>query len=76
MIQTAHTIRALDHKVLVVAVAQYKNKTLRDWTAYVGAVEGVNHEREYNSVVETGTKIKKEWAFELFNHLSKDKWRA
>lgn len=44
---------ALDVQVLAVAV----QGEIGDWAGYIGAVEGNNHDREFNKVAEHGTKL-------------------
>jgi hypothetical protein len=43
----------LDMHVLAVAV----EGRVKDWAAYIGAVEGYNHDLEYKRVSERGTKL-------------------
>lgn len=62
---------ALDNKVLVVAV----EGAVKDWAAYIGAVEGENHAREYHKVRDHGSKLPKAIAELLFPDFKKLKWR-
>ena len=54
--------KALDSKVLVVAVEGYAN----DWACYIGAVEGKNHNIEYKQVMKHGSKLHTNLARLLF----------
>lgn len=65
---------ALDKKVLVIAsVNKGKNP---EWAAYIGAVEGKNHEEEWEYVSKHGTKLSKPIAELLFPEISKThRWR-
>jgi len=63
----------LDRKVLVVAV----EGKIKDWAAYIGAVEGKNHMKEMDEVAKHGTKIPKEIARLLFPRFANDfTWRC
>ena len=63
----------LDMKVLAVAVV---NKGVGDWAAYVGAVPGENHDREYMMVARSGTKLPYEVACVLFPKIDTQyRWR-
>jgi len=62
---------ALDRKVLVVAV----EGSVKDWSAYIGAVKGNNHSLEAGEVARSGTKISKEIAELLFPTFRDLKWR-
>ena len=63
---------ALDRRVLVVAV----EGEVKDWAAYICAVEGTNHDREVESVYRHGTKISREIAEFLFPEWAKKfQWR-
>lgn len=53
--------RPLASKVLCVAVI---NEV--DWSAYIDAVPGKNHEDEYMEVAKHGTKLKREMAEFIF----------
>ncbi len=52
----------LDTNVIAVAV----QGEIGDWAAYIGAVEGENHEREYQKVADNGTKLSYKLARMLF----------
>ncbi len=54
--------RALDVRVIAVATEGYAE----DWAAYIGAVEGKNHQQEWQEVKDTGTKLPKAIAEVLF----------
>ena len=59
---------ALDSRVIAVAV----EGSIGDWTAYIGAVQGKNHNEEWEEVAQRGTKLPKEVAqllFPDFKHL-------
>lgn len=60
----------LASKVLAVCVV-----SKYDWTAYVDAVPGQNHENEYLAVARMGCKLPLEVAMLLFPTLDKEKWR-
>jgi len=64
--------RALDSKVLAVAV----EGAIGDWSAYVGAVNGKDHDEEYEGVSRNGSKLSKAVAEALFpDWAEKLKWR-
>lgn len=54
--------RALSRRVLAVA----KEGGIGDWACYIDAVEGNNHEVEYEDVYRYGAKVSKEIAETLF----------
>ena len=62
---------ALDRKVLVVAVEGEVN----DWAAYIGAVEGNNHEIEWLEVKEHGSKLSRTVAEAIFPDFINLDWR-
>jgi len=64
--------KALDRRVLVVASV---NEILGDWTVYIGAVPGIDHEKEWQEVAQYGTKLPKEVGEILFPGLKALKWR-
>jgi hypothetical protein len=65
--------RALDSKVLVVAVAQ---EPIDEWSAYIGAVPGKHHSQEYLDVKAEGSKLSQEIASVIFPDFSnKYSWR-
>ena len=57
--------RALDRNVLAVAVVR-KNGFKKYVRTYIGAVPGKNHENEFRSVVETGSRVPKSIAEKIF----------
>lgn len=57
----------------VIAVAV--EGTHGDWAAYVGAVAGLSHEREWKRVAESGCKLKREVAEVLFPDFKGLEWR-
>ena len=62
----------LDMCVLAVAV----EGEVEDWAAYVGAVKGDNHEREFQDVARHGTKLPYKIAKLLFPDFDRDfPWR-
>jgi len=63
--------RALDKCVLAVA----KEGAAQDWAAYIGAVPGINHEREWHTVVSEGSKLPQEVAELLFPDFKDLTWR-
>jgi len=56
-------IAKLDRRVLAVAA----EGTGHDWAAYIGAVEGTNHEAEWQAVYEQGSKLPSTIAFAIFS---------
>ena len=54
--------RALDSRVLCVAVRRVEGA----WCAYIGAVPGENHVREYQDVQEHGAKLPESVALAVF----------
>lgn len=66
--------KALDSKVLAVAVRGGRGD---DWTAYIGAVEGNNHEEEAVKVAAEGSKLPCVIAEKLFPDWATEfEWRA
>jgi hypothetical protein len=63
MIERRHEYRALDSKVLAVAV---QGGHPLEWTAYIGAVPGENHRAEYEKVYRHGTKLDEKVAKVIF----------
>jgi len=55
-------IAKLDRKVLAVAI----QGTGYDWAAYIGAVEGQNHEVEWQAVAKEGSKLPGRIALAIF----------
>ena len=65
--------RALDSEVLATAVI---NPAVGDWSAYIGAVPGKNHEQEKTEVARTGNKLDTNIAVLIFpNIAARYKWR-
>lgn len=65
--------QALHPKVLVVAKA---NPLLGDWAAYIGAVPGEDHSKEWQDVYDQGAKLRPDLAALLFpNFAAKYDWR-
>ena len=65
--------RALDSKVLAIAVI---NPAVGDWSAYIGAVPGMNHEQEKTEVARTGNKLDQNIARLIFPDIAaRYKWR-
>ena len=63
---------ALDHNVLCVAV----EGSVKDWAAYVGAVEGNDHESEALGVAMNGSKLSYQIAKLLFPSVDQAfRWR-
>jgi hypothetical protein len=56
----------LDRSILAVATA----RPAGGWGAYIGIVPGRDHSKEYQSVLNTGTKLKKSVAVALFPELA------
>ncbi len=64
----------LDSKVLCVAVA---HEPMDDWSAYIGAVEGKNHEQEFKEVKAEGSKLRYDLAKILFPEFDERySWRS
>jgi hypothetical protein len=64
--------RALARRVLVVAVTG----GIRDWSAYIDAVPGINHGLEACDVADRGNKISREMATLIFPLVaSQYRWR-
>ena len=55
--------KVLDSKVIAIAVV---TKGIDEWTAYIGAVDGINHDLEWQHVADYGSKLYKELAKFLF----------
>lgn len=65
--------KALDRRVIVVAEEGYAG----DWVAYIGAVEGENHEAEWRDVLKHGSKLRFDVATVLFpSFATKFSWRG
>ena len=63
---------ALDCRVLAVASEGY----FGDWSAYIGAVAGLNHDKEWKDVLDHGAKLSEEVAKILFpDFAEKYTWR-
>jgi len=63
--------KPLDKKVIAVAV----EGGIGDWSAYIGAVEGKNHEEEWEEVKRNGTKLPRQVAEVLFPEFTHLSWR-
>lgn len=63
--------RRLDSKVIAVAV----EGSVGDWAAYIGAVPGINHDEEWITVKEDGTKLPKTVAEAMFPEFKTLTWR-
>jgi len=64
---------ALNSRVLAVAIV---NILAGDWSAYVGAVEGMSHKTEFQSVADTGSKLQYELAKIMFPTVAtRYRWR-
>ena len=68
---------ALASKVLAVAVANINKETneILDWSCYVDAVKGYNHQQEFEAVASTGDKQPERIAQALFPGLDISKYR-
>ena len=72
--QKLYIIRALDRTVLVVASV---TKMVGDWSCYVRAVKGYNHEEEWKGVLDHGDKLDRRIASLLFPDIAlKYSWRT
>ena len=63
-------VKPLARDVLVVASAGFG-----EWSAYIGAVPGSNHEKEWVRVFEGGSKVEYWLAKTLFPNLVNNEWR-
>ncbi len=63
--------QALDSKVIVVAI----EGAVKDWAAYIGAVPGDNHDKEWFDVAKHGTKLPEKVARLLFPDFVKARLR-
>jgi len=69
-----YQIKALNSHVLAVASV---NVEVGDWAAYIGAVPGKSHNKEFMEVVSTGSKIPENFAEVLFPMIyRKYRWRS
>jgi hypothetical protein len=66
---------ALDSKILAVAVVVEKNNKPIEWSAYIGIVEGKDHNNEYLEVVKNGTKLSKAIALSIWPIFEHIEWR-
>lgn len=65
-------VKALDARVLAVAV----EGEVGDWAAYIGAVKGWNHNKEWQEVRDNGSKMSEEAASLIFPEFAKKfRWR-
>lgn len=65
--------KSLDSKVLVIASV---TKCVKEWAAYIGAVPGEDHKKEWEQVYKRGTKIDKRIAAILFPYYAIEyNWR-
>jgi len=68
--ETRYTI--LDNHVIAVAV----EGAIKDWSAYIGAIEGIYFDHEYEQVARTGSKLRREVAEVMFPDFAKKfTWR-
>jgi hypothetical protein len=67
MIERRHEYRALDSKVLAVAV---QGGHPLEWAAYIGAVPGENHLAEYEAVYRHGSKLSEKVAQAIFPYFA------
>ena len=66
--------RVLDTKVIAVAAQGGRGD---DWSAYIGAVAGKNHDSEWKKVLEEGSKLNQKIAEALFPLWAETyQWRA
>lgn len=63
--------KVLDKKVIAVA----REGEVEDWAAYIGAVKGDNHEKEWQHVAAYGSKLSQEVAELLFPDFTHLRWR-
>jgi len=70
-----HIWQTLDSKVLAVATINYNNSIVFDWAAYIGAVPGITHQFEYESVAKEGSKLSKKLAAIIFPNQDINKYR-
>jgi len=68
-------INPLASKVLAVAVLNFEKGSLFDWVCCVDTVEGNNHTKEAETVVQRGTKQCKEYARLFFPQIPIEKYR-
>jgi hypothetical protein len=62
----------LDSKVIAVAV----EGEVGDWSAYIGAVPGKDHTKEWQEILKHGTKLSRKVAEVLFPDFAKEfRWR-
>jgi len=65
--------RALDKRVLAISVI---NTEVGDWSAYIGAVPGKNHEQEKYEIAETASKLDERIARLIFGDIAaRYRWR-
>lgn len=68
---TKKEIAILDNHVLAVAI----EGAVKDWAAYIGAVQGKNFEEEAQQIAEHGTKLPRKIAELLFPSFRNLRWR-
>lgn len=57
---------ALDYRVIAAASTRIEGT----WKAYIGAVEGINHNNEYEEVLKYGSQLSEEIARTIFPSFS------
>ena len=74
MIEEGKRVRytALAQHVIAVAIEGYAD----DWTAYIDAVPGYSHEREWRRVLDNGDKLPKHVAMVIFPDFKDLTWRS
>lgn len=60
--KTVVKYKSLDRNVIVVANTRIEGK----WSAYIGAVDGICHESEYETVLKNGAKLEEKIAMSIF----------
>lgn len=70
-------VRALDKNVLAVAVTDnWASDDVCYWAAYIGAVQGKNHNDEWQEVRDNGSKLPEDVASVIFPEFAaKFRWR-
>jgi len=67
--------KALDRNVLAVANVLTPPNMKPLWKAYIGAVPGKNHDKEWELVAVCGAKLPKKIAQAIFPQFSEVEWR-
>jgi len=72
VIKMAQLVRVLASRVITVASI---NDDVGEWTAFIDAVPGMNHDEEWQAVLYRGTKLDERIAKVIFPEFTHLRWR-